>query len=131
MQEANLTTAQEDMNQILAGLPVQNEFDQGYNPNLDNGPKIPPLTQEEINQIFANIVMSPPITQEEMNRIFESAPSRPLTTEEMNQVFASIPQQQGFSSEEEVNRILSGSVPEVQMNPLPQETQMFENLPQY
>ena len=62
-----------------------------------------------------------------MNRIFESAPVRSLTTEEMNQIFASIPQQ-GSVSEEELNRILSGQAP---MNPLPQESQMFENMPQF
>ena len=51
MQEGTLTTPQEDMNQILAGLPVQNEMVQGQmNPNLESMPKIPPLTEEEINQ---------------------------------------------------------------------------------
>ena len=128
MQEGTLTTAQEDMNQILAGLPVQNEMVQGQmDPNLESGPKIPPLTEEEINQIFANIQIPPAITQDEVNRIFESAPVRSLTTEEMNQIFASIPQQ-GSVSEEELNRILSGHAP---MNPLPQESQMFENMPQF
>ena len=130
MQQGYITTAQEDMNQILAGLPVQNEMDQGqYNPSLESGPKIPPLTQEEIQQIFDNIKM-PTVTEEEVNRIFESAPKSSFTDEEINQVFASIPPQQGFAPEEE-NRILSETTPELQMNPLPQETQNFESMPQY
>ena len=66
-----------------------------------------------------------------MNRIFESAPVRSLTTEEMNQIFASIPQQ-GSLSDEELNRILSQSnIPQASMNPLPQENQNFENMPQF
>jgi hypothetical protein len=130
MQQGTLTTAQEDMNQILAGLPVQNEMEQGqYNPNFDNGPKIPPLTQEEIQQIFDNIEM-PKVTEEEINKIFGITPTTNVTNEDTSQIIARMQQQQDFSSEE-ANQILSGSAPEVEMNPLPQETQMFESMPQY
>ena len=45
--------SQEDMNEILAGLPVQLPGQPG--PDLEGGPRFSPLTQDEINQIFANI----------------------------------------------------------------------------
>ena len=83
--------SEEDMKQILAGLPVQ--IPGQPNPALNSNPSFPPLTQDEINQIFANIQMPPPISQDEINRIFESAPKQSLTTEEMNQIFERIPQQ--------------------------------------
>lgn len=97
--------SQEDMNQILAGLPVQQPGEPG--PDLNSGPRFPPLTREEINQIFANIAPQPAISQDEINQIFASVPSASLTTEEMNQVFTSMPQ--GSISEEELNRILQQS----------------------
>ena len=97
--------SQEDMNEILAGLPVQMPGEPG--PDLDSGPKFPPLSQDEISQIFANITPPPPISQDEINQIFASAPSQSMTTEEMNQVFSSLPQQAN-PSEEELNRIFSG-----------------------
>ena len=100
--------SQEDMNQILAGLPVQMPGEPG--PDLDNGPKFPPLSQDEINQIFANIQPQPAISQDEINQIFASAPSSTMSTEEMNQVFTSMPQQS--LSEEELNRIFSGIAPQ-------------------
>ncbi len=83
--------SQEDMNQILAGLPVQMPGQPG--PDLDNGPQFPPLTQDEINQIFANIPPQPPISQEEIDRIFASEPSASMTTEEMGQAYSGIPQE--------------------------------------
>ena len=113
---------EEDMNHILAGLPVQMPGQPG--PDLDNGPRFPPLTKEEINQIFASIPPKPTITKEEIDQIFASAPSKTLSTEEMNQVFSSLPQ--GNMSEEELNRIL-------QQGPVsaPQESQSFGSFPQY
>ena len=99
--------SQEDMQQILAGLPVQMPGQPG--PDLDGGPRFPPLTQDEINAIFANIPPQPPISQDEINRIFDSAPSKSFTPEEMNHVFSSIPQTPNIS-EEELNRIFSGVV---------------------
>ena len=98
--------SQEDMNEILAGLPVQMPGEPG--PDLDNGPKFPPLSQDEINQIFANIPPQPTISQDEINQIFASAPSQSMTTEEMSQVFTSSTQQAVNLSEEELNRIFSG-----------------------
>ena len=83
--------SQEDMNQILAGLPVQMPGQPG--PDLENGPQFPPLTQDEINQIFANIPPQPTISQAEIDQIFAREPSSSLSTEEMNQVFSSLPQQ--------------------------------------
>ena len=83
--------SQEDMNQILAGLPIQMPGQPG--PDLENGPQFPPLTQDEINQIFANIPPQPTISQAEIDQIFASEPSSSLSTEEMNQVFSSLPQQ--------------------------------------
>ena len=103
---------EEDMRQILAGLPVQ--IPGQPNPALNADPSFPPLSQDEIRQIFDNIQMPPPITQDEINRIFDSAPKRRLTTEEMNQIFDSIPQA-NFS----------------ESMPLPQETQMSGNLTQF
>ena len=89
--------SEEDMKQILAGLPVQMPGQPG--PDLDNGPKFPPLTQDEINQIFANITPPPPISEDEVNQIFSSAPAKSLTAEEMNQAFSSMPQEsQNFGS---------------------------------
>ena len=83
--------SQEDMNQILAGLPVQMPGQPG--PDLENGSQFPPLTQDKINQIFANIPPQPTISQAEIDQIFASEPSSSLPTEEMNQVFSSLPQQ--------------------------------------
>ena len=95
---------EEDMSHILAGLPVQMPGQPG--PDLNSGPSFPPLTKEEINQIFA------------------SATSKTLTTEEMNQAFTSLPQ--GHISEEELNRALQqGNVT------MPEETQSFGSFPQY
>ena len=128
MQQGTLTTAQEDMNQILAGLPVQVPGQPG--PDLENGPSIPPITQDEINQIFANIAKQPPITQDEVNKIFDSVPVRTLTNEEINQIFDSIPQQ-SYASEEEWNRLLQQSNISGPANPLPQESQMVDNFQQY
>ena len=82
---------EEDMQHILAGLPVQ--IPGQPNPALDSNPSMPPLTQDEINQIFANVQMPPPISQDEIDRIFESVPKQSLTTEEMNQIFERIPPQ--------------------------------------
>ena len=106
--------SEEDMRQMLAGLPVQ--IPGQPNPALNSNPSFPPLSQAEINQIMANIQMPPTITQAEIDRIFESAPKKSLTTEEMNQIFERIPPPSDFSAP---------------MNPLPQENQTFENLPQY
>ena len=114
--------SQEDMQQILAGLPVQMPGQPG--PDLDGGPRFPPLTQDEINAIFANIPPQPPISQDEIDRIFDSAPSKSFTTEEMNQVFSSMPQPP--ISEEELNRILQNS-----NNSGAQVSQTFGGLPQY
>ena len=80
--------SEEDMRQILAGLPVQMPGQPG--PDLDNGPKFPPLTKDEINQIFANITPPPPISDDEIKQIFARAP---VTTGETSQTFSSIPQQ--------------------------------------
>ncbi len=106
--------SEEDMRQILAGLPVQ--IPGQPNPALNSNPSFPPLTKEEIDQIFANVKMPPPITKEEIDRIFESAPQQSFTTGETNPIFEGTPQQTNFSEP---------------MNPLPQETQMFGNLSQY
>ena len=100
--------SQEDMNEILAGLPVQLPGQPG--PDLEGGPRFPPLTQDEIN------------------RIFDSVPLRSLTTEEMNQVFASIPQQT-IVSEDELNRIFNGLLQ--QSGASGTESQTTENLPLY
>ena len=116
--------SQEDMNQILAGLPVQLPGQPG--PDLDNGPRFPPLTREEINQIFANIPPQPTISEEEVNQIFASAPIKTLTTEEMNQVFSSSSQQANLS-EEELNRIFSG----IGNTSGTEESQTFGSNPQY
>ena len=97
---------EEDMSHILAGLPVQMPGQPG--PDLEHGPTFPPLSKDEINQIFANITPPPPISQDEINQIFASAPSQSMMPEEMNQVFSSMPQ--GTISEEELNRILQGQV---------------------
>ena len=118
--------SQEDMNEILAGLPVQLPGQPG--PDLEGGPRFPPLTQDEINQIFANIPPQPTISQDEINRIFDSVPLRSLTTEEMNQVFASIPQQT-IVSEDELNRIFNGLLQ--QSGASGTESQTTENLPLY
>ena len=113
---------EEDMSHILAGLPVQMPGQPG--PDLNSGPSFPPLTKEEINQIFASIPPRPAITPEEIDQIFASATSKTLTTEEMNQAFTSLPQ--GHISEEELNRALQqGNVT------MPQETQSFGSFPQY
>ena len=112
--------SQEDMQQILAGLPVQMPGQPG--PDLDGGPRFPPLTQDEINQIFANIPPQPRITPEEIDQIFARAPVQTMSAEDMNQVFSSLPQQ-GNISEEELNRIMSGNAQ--------QSGQTFGGVPQY
>ena len=112
--------SQEDMQQILAGLPVQMPGQPG--PDLDGGPRFPPLTQDEINQIFANIPPQPRITPEEIDQIFARAPAQTMSTADMNQVFSSLPQQASIS-EEELNRIMSGNAQ--------QSGQTFGTMPQY
>ena len=112
--------SQEDMNEILAGLPVQLPGQPG--PDLEGGPRFPPLTQDEINQIFANIPPQPRITPEEIDQIFARAPAQTMSTADMNQVFSSLPQQASIS-EEELNRIMSGNAQ--------QSGQTFGTMPQY
>ena len=82
---------EQDMQYILAGLPVQ--IPGQPNPALNREPSFPPLTQAEINQIMANVQMPPPISQDEINRIFESNPTQDSTTGAMGQTFEGIPQQ--------------------------------------
>jgi len=82
--------SQEDMQQILAGLPVQMPGQPG--PDLDGGPRFPPLTQDEINQIMANVTPPPRITDEEINQIFARATSTSVTSD-MSQAFPGMPQQ--------------------------------------
>jgi hypothetical protein len=118
---------EEDMRQILAGLPVQMPGQPG--PDLDNGPRFPPLSQAEINQIFANIPPQPRISQAEIDQIFARTPVRSLTTEEMNQIFSSIPQPPNIS-EEELNRIFSGVIQNSNISGA-QVSQTFSSLPQY
>ena len=79
---------EQDMQYILAGLPVQNPGQP--NPALNSDPSFPPLTQAEINQIMANVQMPPPISQEEIDRIFESNPTQGSTTGTMGQTFKGI-----------------------------------------
>ena len=112
--------SQEDMQQILAGLPVQMPGQPG--PDLEGGPRFPPLTQDEINQIFANIPPQPRITPEEIDQIFARTPAQTMSTADMNQVFSSLPQQASIS-EEELNRIMSGNAQ--------QSGQTFGTMPQY
>ena len=83
--------SQEDMQQILAGLPVQMPGQPG--PDLDGGPRFPPLTQDEINQIMANVTPPPRITDEEINAIFARATSTSVTTTDMSQAFPGMPQE--------------------------------------
>ena len=75
--------SQEDMNQILAGLPVQVPGQPG--PDLENGPSIPPITQDEINQIFDSIPQQSYASEEEWNRLLQqsniSGPANPLPQE--------------------------------------------------
>ena len=60
--------SQEDMNEILAGLPVQLPGQPG--PDLEGGPRFPPLTHEEMNQVFASIPQQTIVSEDELNRIF-------------------------------------------------------------
>jgi hypothetical protein len=126
----------EEMNRVLSEIL---ENPQLALPKMtpDVMPQFPPLTQDEINQIFAGIPQQPTISQDEVNRIFESVPSNNLTTEEMNRIFDSIPQQTPVS-EEEMNRIFNNiqqqsGVSPVAMNPVPQTTDLssFGTMPTY
>ena len=103
--------SQEDMQQILAGLPVQVPGLPG--PDLDGGPRFPPLTQDEINQIMANVTPPPRITDEEINQIFARATSTSMPTTDMSQAFPGMPQEtQAFPG-------------------MPQESQAFGSFPPY